>query len=280
MRTAPPVFSFTDCAICLKFVDNSAILRVCPLYRLLTLPLACFLAPIPPPALAERSSRREGGDYKFILPGASPPAPRHQTVYGTDSPCRRCAPRAACVLVAGSPCHCYTRRGGANKAGTLKIHRAADRRQAAGRSSRAEYSEVPGMSVRCPDPTVPFLLFCLIAEVLFAERSARQDDQGKHRNHTADGAAASGLATRSAGSGFSRSAGSNCGGFCGRTVCGGLIGMRRLRFGLRCGLRFCLRRGRRIQRWEARRCPSRTPRSPRSGREPRPARRRSQRSAW
>ena len=29
-------------------------------------------APIPLPALAERSSRREGGDYKFILPGAPP----------------------------------------------------------------------------------------------------------------------------------------------------------------------------------------------------------------
>ena len=60
-------------------------------------------APIPLPALAERSSQREGGDYKLILPGAPPPAPRHQTVYGTDSPCRRCAQRAACVLVAGSP---------------------------------------------------------------------------------------------------------------------------------------------------------------------------------
>ena len=30
-------------------------------------------APIPPPALAERSSRREGGDYRFILPGAAAP---------------------------------------------------------------------------------------------------------------------------------------------------------------------------------------------------------------
>ena len=49
------------------------------------------------------------------------------------------------LFFAGSPCHRYTRRGGTNKAGTLKIHRAADRRQAAGRSSRAEYSEVPGI---------------------------------------------------------------------------------------------------------------------------------------
>ena len=35
-----------------------------------------FLAPIPRPALAERSSHAgEGGDFRFILPGASPPAP-------------------------------------------------------------------------------------------------------------------------------------------------------------------------------------------------------------
>ena len=64
----------------------------CPLCHLPPLPLACFLAPIPPPALAERSSRREGGDYKLILPGALPPAPRHQTVYGTDIPCRCSTP--------------------------------------------------------------------------------------------------------------------------------------------------------------------------------------------
>ena len=43
-------------------------------------------------------SRREGGDYKFILPGASPQAPRHQTVYGTDSPCRCNTPEGACPL--------------------------------------------------------------------------------------------------------------------------------------------------------------------------------------
>ena len=37
------------------------------------LPLAFFPAPIPPPALAERSSRREGGEYYFISPGAIAP---------------------------------------------------------------------------------------------------------------------------------------------------------------------------------------------------------------
>ena len=32
------------------------------------------------------------GDYKLILPGAPPPAPRHQTAYGTDIPCRCSTP--------------------------------------------------------------------------------------------------------------------------------------------------------------------------------------------
>ena len=45
-------------------------------------------APIPPTPFPSG----EGGDYKFILPGAPPPAPRHQTVYGTDSPCRCSTP--------------------------------------------------------------------------------------------------------------------------------------------------------------------------------------------
>ena len=44
----------------------------CPPCRLLTLPLACFIAPSPRPALAERSSRREGGDQGYFMQGASP----------------------------------------------------------------------------------------------------------------------------------------------------------------------------------------------------------------
>ena len=48
----------------------------CPAFYLLS-------CPIPPTPLAERSSQREGGDYKFILPGAPPPAPRHP---GTEPP--------------------------------------------------------------------------------------------------------------------------------------------------------------------------------------------------
>ena len=84
MRTAPPCFGFMVCAICLKFVDCFAIMRAYRFCHLPTLPLACFLAPIPPPPFPGG----EGGGYKLILPGASPPAPRHQTAYGTDSPCR------------------------------------------------------------------------------------------------------------------------------------------------------------------------------------------------
>ena len=214
MRTAPPGFSFMVCAICPKFVDCFAIIRAYLFCRLPILPLVCFSAPIPPtPFPAGR------GDYKLILPGALPPAPRHQTVYGTDIPCRCSTPEGGApslspanpafsllfcplyrrgrmdspapipptpfpmgrgdfsfLMQGASPlssrgldgarhwlgehwryparglrlgrrlaCHRYARRGGANKAGTLKIHRAADRRQAAGRSSRAEYSEVPGI---------------------------------------------------------------------------------------------------------------------------------------
>ena len=45
----------------------------CPLCRRLTLPFVFFLAPIPPAPFPSG----EGGDQKFISPGASPPAPRH-----------------------------------------------------------------------------------------------------------------------------------------------------------------------------------------------------------
>ena len=65
-----------------------------PLCRLLTLPLALLLPPSPRPP----SPPGKGGDYKLILPGAPPPAPRHQTVYGTDSHCHRCARRGACLF--------------------------------------------------------------------------------------------------------------------------------------------------------------------------------------
>ena len=100
----------------------------------------------PLPALAERSSRREGGDYKFILPGAPPLASPRLSRKRHGLNLRGKYPGGGlALLVAGSPCHRYARRSGANKAGILKIHRAADRRQAAGRSSRAEYSEVPGI---------------------------------------------------------------------------------------------------------------------------------------
>ena len=53
--------------------------------------LACPHPPSPLPG-------GKGGDYKFILPGAPPPAPRHQTVYGTDRHCHRCTLWGACPL--------------------------------------------------------------------------------------------------------------------------------------------------------------------------------------
>ena len=55
----------------------------CPLCRLLTLPLAFFPAPYPPPP-----SRREGGDQGYFMQGASPLASPGLNPRGTGSPCR------------------------------------------------------------------------------------------------------------------------------------------------------------------------------------------------
>ena len=112
----------------------------CPLGRLPTLPLALLLPPSPDPLPCGK-----GETISLFCRGLRPLHPGVWTGRGTGSASIGDTRRGARVLVAGSPCHRYTRRGGANKAGTLKIHRAADRRQAAGRSSRAEYSEVPGI---------------------------------------------------------------------------------------------------------------------------------------
>ena len=57
----------------------------CRLCRLSTLPFACFPAPIPLPALAERSSRREGGDFCYLMQGASPLASPGLAGRGTGS---------------------------------------------------------------------------------------------------------------------------------------------------------------------------------------------------
>ena len=141
MRTAPPVCSPLACTICLKFLDDSVMAKAYLFCRLPILPLVCSSAPIPPTPFPSG----EGGDYKFFCRGLRPLHPGVWTGRGTGSASIGDTRRGARVLVAGSPCHRYTRRGGANKAGTLKIHRAADRRQAAGKSSRAEYSEVPGI---------------------------------------------------------------------------------------------------------------------------------------
>ena len=100
-----------------------------------------FVCPHPPNPLPNG----KGETISLFCRGLRPLHPGVWTGRGTGSASIGDTRRGARVLVAGSPCHRYTRRGGANKAGTLKIHRAADRRQAAGRSSRAEYSEVPGI---------------------------------------------------------------------------------------------------------------------------------------
>ena len=53
-----------------------------------TLPLVLLLPPSPRPALAERSSRREGGDQGYFMQGASPLASPGLNPGGTGSPCR------------------------------------------------------------------------------------------------------------------------------------------------------------------------------------------------
>ena len=56
----------------------------CPVGRPPTLPLPSFLPPIPPSPFPGG----EGGDPKFISPGASPPAPLHLTACGTHRACQ------------------------------------------------------------------------------------------------------------------------------------------------------------------------------------------------
>ena len=72
------------------------------------LPLACFVAPIPPPALAERSSPPGKGEiFCFLMQGASPLASPGLNPRGTGSPCR-CG-----KLNGGLPRRC--RRGGCQR---------------------------------------------------------------------------------------------------------------------------------------------------------------------
>ena len=73
-------------------VDPAAVVlawAACLLGRLPTLPLVLILPPIPPTPFPGG----EGGDSKIILPGASPPAPRHLTVCGIYRPCHTGAGR-------------------------------------------------------------------------------------------------------------------------------------------------------------------------------------------
>ena len=111
----------------------------CLFGRLHTLPLACFLSPIPRPP-----SRREGGDYYFISPGASPPAPL------------RLNPRGAC-----SPCRCGTRRGAC-----LRRCR---------RGGRWRYPA--GACLLCRPPTPP--LVCFLSPIPLPALAERSSPPGK-----------------------------------------------------------------------------------------------------
>ena len=112
-------------------------LLFCPLYRRGRIDSP---APIPPTPFPVGR-----GDFSFLMQGASPLASpgaeraRHWLGEHRRYPAGGLRFGRRLALPPLRPA------GGANKAGTLKIHRAADRRQAAGRSSRAEYSEVPGI---------------------------------------------------------------------------------------------------------------------------------------
>ena len=59
-----------------------------------------FSPPIPPTPFPGG----EGGDFEFISPGASPPAPLHLTAFGTHRACQAGARRGLARLVACQPC--------------------------------------------------------------------------------------------------------------------------------------------------------------------------------
>ncbi len=85
----------------------------CFLCRLPTLPLACFLSPIPPPALAERSSPPGKGEtFSFLMQGASPLASPGLNPGGIYSPSKTGTQRRACPCVAGGGGRWRCPRGG------------------------------------------------------------------------------------------------------------------------------------------------------------------------
>ena len=71
------------------FCGSGARRGACLFGYLLIPPLVLLLPPIPPAPFPGG----EGGDSKIILPGASPPAPRHLTVCGIYRPCHTGAGR-------------------------------------------------------------------------------------------------------------------------------------------------------------------------------------------
>ena len=126
--------------------------------------LFCPHPPSPP-------SRREGGDYKFILPGASPPAPLHLTACDTYSSCHAGARRGACprrrqfgAKPIESPFHgqCrQPRRGGTGGDGTIRRKR----------RRRLRWSSPPGQGEQVPpgacllDYPPPLTLVCFFAPI-------------------------------------------------------------------------------------------------------------------
>ncbi len=99
----------------------------------------------PLPALAERSSQREGGIYSFLMQGAPPLASprlsrkRHWLGEQWRYPARGSRLGRRIALPPLHPAEW------GKQSGDPEDPPRGDRRQAAGRSSRAEYSEVPGI---------------------------------------------------------------------------------------------------------------------------------------
>ena len=117
-RRVSVFFCFSEVCLRCRFV-LPLFCRRCPAGRCAFLVSGCrclplaFLSPIPPPALAERSSPPGKGEiFSFLMQGASPlasPRPSRKQ-HGLNLRCR-CPLGGLVRLVAGRPCRCGVRRG-------------------------------------------------------------------------------------------------------------------------------------------------------------------------